>query len=132
VDLAAERAEEAIGGYTILNDRSARDLQRDEQTVNLGPAKGKDSASSLGPWIVTRDEMAPYYRNGTLHVQCTVRVNGVVWMDGMDIPLIQSLESMFFEMYDTPQVPLVRENNASQRLHAHAHIGLDAHGAVDD
>ena len=69
-------------GFTIFNDWSCRDLQFDESAFGLGPAKGKDSASSLGPWIVTRDEMAPYYRNGTLHVQCTVRVNGVVWMEG--------------------------------------------------
>ena len=58
VDLAADRAEDAIGGYTILNDWSARDLQRDETTVRLGPAKGKDFASSIGPWIVTPDELA--------------------------------------------------------------------------
>src|SRR5438034_4729425 len=55
-DLPAGRAEEAIGGYTILNDWSARDLQRDETTVRLGPAKGKDFASSTGPWLVTPDE----------------------------------------------------------------------------
>ena len=75
-------ADPYIVGFTIFNDWSCRDLQFDESTFGLGPAKGKDSASSLGPWIVTRDEMAPYYRKGTLHVQCTVRVNGVVWMTG--------------------------------------------------
>jgi fumarylacetoacetate (FAA) hydrolase len=56
-NLTPERAEEAIGGYTIFNDWSARDLQREETTVRLGPAKGKDFASSLGPWIVTPDEL---------------------------------------------------------------------------
>jgi 2-keto-4-pentenoate hydratase/2-oxohepta-3-ene-1,7-dioic acid hydratase in catechol pathway len=56
-DLAREGAEEAIGGYTILNDWSARDLQRDETAVRLGPAKGKDFASSIGPWLVTPDEL---------------------------------------------------------------------------
>jgi 2-keto-4-pentenoate hydratase/2-oxohepta-3-ene-1,7-dioic acid hydratase in catechol pathway len=71
-----------IAGFTIFNDWSCRDLQFDESQFGLGPAKGKDAASSLGPWIVTRDEMAPYYRNGTLHVACSVRVNGVVWMEG--------------------------------------------------
>jgi fumarylacetoacetate (FAA) hydrolase len=75
-------ADACIAGFTIFNDWSCRDLQADESQFGLGPAKGKDSASSLGPWIVTRDEMAPYYRNGTLHVECTVRVNGVVWMEG--------------------------------------------------
>src|SRR4051794_21582930 len=47
VDLAAGRAEETIGGYTIFNDWSARDLQREETVVRLGPAKGKDFASSF-------------------------------------------------------------------------------------
>jgi fumarylacetoacetate (FAA) hydrolase len=75
-------ADAYIAGFTIFNDWSCRDLQADESQFGLGPAKGKDSASSLGPWIVTPDEMAPYYRDGTLHVRCVVRVNGVVWMDG--------------------------------------------------
>jgi fumarylacetoacetate (FAA) hydrolase len=58
IDLPEERAAEAIGGYLIINDWSARDLQRDESTVRLGPAKGKDFATSIGPWIVTPDELA--------------------------------------------------------------------------
>ncbi len=57
-DLSPERGEEAAGGYFILNDWSARDLQRDETTVRLGPAKGKDFAVSMGPWLVTPDELA--------------------------------------------------------------------------
>ena len=57
-DLPAGQAEAAIGGYLIFNDWSARDLQRDETTVRLGPAKGKDFASSIGPWLVTPDELA--------------------------------------------------------------------------
>ncbi len=63
-DLPEERAEEAIGGYTILNDWSARDLQREETTVRLGPAKGKDFAVSIGPWLVTPDELASARRPG--------------------------------------------------------------------
>ena len=57
-NLTDERAAEAIGGYLIINDWSARDLQRDESTVRLGPAKGKDFALTIGPWIVTPDELA--------------------------------------------------------------------------
>jgi fumarylacetoacetate (FAA) hydrolase len=49
-------AEGAIGGFTVMNDWSARDLQRAEMTVGLGPAKGKDFATSLGPVVVTPDE----------------------------------------------------------------------------
>jgi len=57
-DLPAERGEEAIGGFMVLNDWSARDLQREETAVRLGPAKGKDFATSIGPWLVTPDELA--------------------------------------------------------------------------
>ena len=58
VNLSPERGEAAIGGYFVLNDWSARDLQRDESAVRLGPAKGKDFAVSMGPWLVTPDELA--------------------------------------------------------------------------
>ena len=57
VDLPEERGEEAIGGYFVLDDWSARDLQRDESTLRLGPAKGKDFGVSIGPWLVTPDEL---------------------------------------------------------------------------
>src|SRR5262245_20625188 len=77
-DLPEERAEEAIGGFTILNDWSARDLQRDETIVRLGPAKGKDFASSIGPWLVTPDELATARRSGVTgpELQMTADVNG--------------------------------------------------------
>jgi fumarylacetoacetate (FAA) hydrolase len=70
-----------IAGFTIFNDWSCRDLQRDEMQAHLGPAKGKDSASSLGPWIVTTDELGAFLRDGRLHLRCTLKVNGVQWMD---------------------------------------------------
>jgi len=50
-------AEGRIGGFTVMNDWSARDLQRREMRVGLGPAKGKDFATSLGPTLVTADEL---------------------------------------------------------------------------
>lgn len=76
IDLVPERAEEAIGGYLILNDWSARDLQREETTVRLGPAKGKDFATSIGPWLVTPDELADA-RSGTGYdLAMTAEVNG--------------------------------------------------------
>jgi fumarylacetoacetate (FAA) hydrolase len=50
-------ADGRIGGFTVLNDWSARDLQRREMRVGLGPAKGKDFATSLGPLLVTPDEL---------------------------------------------------------------------------
>src|SRR5207248_11311865 len=64
IDLEPDRADEAIGGYFILNDWSARDLQRDETTVRLGPAKGKDFATTIGPWITTPDEVADAVSSG--------------------------------------------------------------------
>ena len=63
-------AEGAIGGFTIMNDWSARDLQRVEMRVGLGPAKGKDFATSLGPVVVTPDEF-----DGTSGAM-VARVNG--------------------------------------------------------
>lgn len=63
-DLAEDRALEAIGGYFVLNDWSARDLQRDEMPVRMGPAKGKDFATSIGPWLVTPDEVAAAWAPG--------------------------------------------------------------------
>jgi fumarylacetoacetate (FAA) hydrolase len=77
VDLTAERAEEAIGGYTILNDWSARDLQREETTVRLGPAKGKDFASSFGPYLTTPDELVDARRANGFDLVMTARVNGM-------------------------------------------------------
>jgi fumarylacetoacetate (FAA) hydrolase len=78
-DLPESSAEEAIGGYLILNDWSARDLQRDETAVRLGPAKGKDFASSIGPWLVTPDELAGARAAGASgpSLAMTADVNGV-------------------------------------------------------
>jgi 2-keto-4-pentenoate hydratase/2-oxohepta-3-ene-1,7-dioic acid hydratase in catechol pathway len=75
--LTPEQAREAIFGYAVLNDWSARDLQAREMKVNLGPAKGKDSATTLGPWLVTADELEPYRdADGFLALDMRVSVNG--------------------------------------------------------
>jgi len=76
-DLTAEAARDHILGYTIFNDWSARDLQFAEMQVGLGPAKGKDSAITLGPWIVTVDELEQYRRGDRLDLELEVLVNGV-------------------------------------------------------
>lgn len=57
-DVSGDAAEDAIFGYLVLNDLSARDLQRQEMKCMLGPAKGKDFATAIGPWVVTKDELA--------------------------------------------------------------------------
>jgi fumarylacetoacetate (FAA) hydrolase len=75
-DLPPERGEEAIGGYLVLNDWSARDLQREETTVRLGPAKGKDFASSIGPWLVTPDELEDAREGKGYGLAMTASVNG--------------------------------------------------------
>jgi fumarylacetoacetate (FAA) hydrolase len=79
IDLTPDSAAEHIFGYTLFNDWSARDVQREEMKVGLGPAKGKDFASSLGPLIVTPDEFAPKTtgRPGVYDLSMTARVNGV-------------------------------------------------------
>jgi 2-keto-4-pentenoate hydratase/2-oxohepta-3-ene-1,7-dioic acid hydratase in catechol pathway len=75
-DLSPATTRDHIVGYTILNDWSARDLQFDEMQVGLGPAKGKDSAITLGPWLVTADELEPYRRGDRLDLELEVLLNG--------------------------------------------------------
>jgi fumarylacetoacetate (FAA) hydrolase len=68
------QGEPEIAGFALMNDWSARDVQASEVTVGLGPAKAKDFAISLGPWLVTPGELP--YRDGRLHLQARVEVNG--------------------------------------------------------
>ena len=75
-DLDETAAERAIFGYTVMNDWSARDVQRDEMAMRLGPAKSKDFATSLGPCIVTSNEIDP--RRG---LRMAARVNGETWSE---------------------------------------------------
>lgn len=77
-----DRALRFVAGFTIMNDWSARDLQRQEMSVGLGPAKGKDFATSLGPDLVSFDELADAYRDGRLHLEMSARVNGRVLSRG--------------------------------------------------
>ena len=76
-------ADNYIAGYTICNDWSARDLQREEMAMSLGPAKGKDFATSFGPFLVTSDELQNKWdENGKLHLRMTCHVNGNLISDG--------------------------------------------------
>ncbi|MEW5938877.1 MAG: fumarylacetoacetate hydrolase family protein [Chloroflexota bacterium] len=79
MDIRPEDAENHIFGYTIFNDWSARDAQRAEMKVGLGPAKGKDFASSLGPYIVTREALQDRAagRPGVYDLAMAARLNGV-------------------------------------------------------
>ncbi len=76
-DLTPEEAEAAIAGYTVFVDWSARDLQGVESQVGLGPAKGKDGATTLGPVLVTPDELAPYRSGNGYALRMSARVDGV-------------------------------------------------------
>lgn len=88
-NIKAEEADEYIAGYTIMNDMSARTLQMEEMLLNLGPAKGKDFSTVIGPYLVTPDELAPFVtapkkdhigRNHNLKMTC--RVNGIQVSEG--------------------------------------------------
>ncbi len=75
-NLSPESAESHIAGLCIFNDWSARDIQREEMRMKLGPAKGKDTTITLGPMLVTTDELASSRRNGLFDLEMVVSVNG--------------------------------------------------------
>lgn len=76
-EIPAAEAHHYIAGYMIMNDWSARDIQAQEMKVGLGPAKGKDFATSFGPWLVTPDELADRTRpDGRIDLAMVARING--------------------------------------------------------
>lgn len=81
-NIAPEEADDYIFGYTILNDWSARDLQLGEMAIGLGPAKGKDFATSIGPSIVTKDELEDKRDKKAFDLKMTATINGKKLSDG--------------------------------------------------
>lgn len=77
-NISKKNAHKHIFGFTILNDISARDIQRKEMTVRLGPAKAKDFCSVIGPVIVTSDE----FESTEPDLLMTAKINGVEWSRG--------------------------------------------------
>ena len=76
-NVSPAEAKGAIGGYCVMNDWSARDVQRREMGLKLGPSKGKDFATTIGPWVVTADELDGHRdADGFLDLAMTVSVNG--------------------------------------------------------
>jgi len=76
-DISAEEAWEHVAGFTIINDFSARDIQRKEMAIGLGPAKGKDFATGVGPYLVTLDEFQDRMdKAGRVDLEMIARVNG--------------------------------------------------------
>lgn len=83
-NIKAAEADEYIAGYTIMNDMSARTLQMEEMLLNLGPAKGKDFSTVIGPWLVTPDELEQFkvaakenHVGNNYNLKMTCKVNGI-------------------------------------------------------
>lgn len=88
-NIQAADADQYIAGFMIMNDMSARTLQMEEMALNLGPAKGKDFSTVIGPWLVTPDELAPFKvpaKNGhtgnNYDLPMTCKVNGKIVSQG--------------------------------------------------
>ena len=88
-NIKAAEANEYIGGLMIMNDLSARRLQMEEMVLNLGPAKGKDFATTTGPWLVTLDELESFavnakegHEGSNWNLKMVCRVNGVQVSEG--------------------------------------------------
>jgi len=75
-DIPASKAWEHIAGLTIINDLSARDLQRKEMSLQLGPSKAKDFATALGPYFITLDEFSSNIEKDILHLNMNAQLNG--------------------------------------------------------
>ncbi len=82
-NISADEADSYIGGLMIMNDLSARQLQMEEMLLNLGPAKGKDFCTAIGPWLVTLDELEPFevsakegHTGKSWNLKMTCSVNG--------------------------------------------------------
>jgi fumarylacetoacetate (FAA) hydrolase len=88
-NIKAAEADEYIGGFMIMNDMSARLLQMEEMLLNLGPAKGKDFSTVIGPMLVTPDELEPYkipakpgHAGNNYNLKMTCTVNGIQVSEG--------------------------------------------------
>ncbi len=77
-----DSALDCLAGFTVMNDWSARDIQRAEMAVGLGPSKSKDFATTLGPRVVPLSELRDSYRDGRLHLTMTAKVNGKEYSRG--------------------------------------------------
>lgn len=73
-----DSAMDCVAGFTIYNDWSARDLQRNEMAVGLGPSKGKDFANALGPYLVPFSDLRDRYQNGRLDLNMSASINGKI------------------------------------------------------
>jgi 2-keto-4-pentenoate hydratase/2-oxohepta-3-ene-1,7-dioic acid hydratase in catechol pathway len=97
-NIPAAEARHYIAGYSVLNDFSARDIQRREMKVRLGPAKGKHWCTGVGPWLVTPEEIPDPYS-----LAMTARINGELWSQGNSGAMHWNFEQMieFLSQDDT-------------------------------
>ena len=88
-NIPSSEARQYIAGFTIMNDFSARDIQRREMAVRLGPAKGKDWCTALGPYLVTTEEIGDPY-----NLAMSAKVNGEIWSEGNSSTMYWKFEQM--------------------------------------
>ena len=93
-NLKSSEAAGRIVGYTIMNDWSARDVQMREMRLSMGPVKGKDFATSLGPWLVTADEIADAAKDKAYDLTMTASVNGKEYSRASLAEIFWSFEEM--------------------------------------
>jgi fumarylacetoacetate (FAA) hydrolase len=85
-NVKAADADQYIAGYMIMNDMSARRLQMEEMLLNLGPAKGKDFSTVIGPWLVTPDELEPFKIDAKPgHVGHSYNLSMKCWVNGIQV-----------------------------------------------
>ena len=88
-----ENCMESVFGFLIMNDWSLRDIQKEEMKVMLGPAKGKDYATSFGPFLVTRDEIMKGFKNGKINIELKGYINGKLYSQ-------DNLKNIYFDFND--------------------------------
>ena len=85
-NVLAKDADEYVAGFMIMNDMSARTLQMEEMLLNLGPAKGKDFSTVIGPWLVTPDELAQHLVPAKAgHVGNNYNLSMKCWVNGQEV-----------------------------------------------
>ena len=113
INVKAKDADSYIAGYMIMNDMSARKLQMEEMKLNLGPAKGKDFSTVIGPYLVTPDELASFKTNAknghtgnNYNLKMTCKVNGIQVSEGnvgsMDWTFAEIIERCAYDVNILP------------------------------
>jgi len=113
INIKAADADKYIAGFLIMNDMSARTLQMEEMKLNLGPAKGKDFSTAIGPWLVTPDELEPYktetkkgHVGNNYNLKMTCKVNDIQLSEGnmadMDWTFAEIIERCSYGTYIYP------------------------------